>query len=158
MYELLNKGNSSTPSPAEFQDGTVRITEPSQITGKDFFINVGPCLVKYIGNACGSPIDYINKYYPHLNTFEPVKPSEALMIMNLKDAAAGHGEITPYLIKNFAPSITDPLSFIFSLSVESDIISQGSGSSCCSKLTIHLYFQIIVLHLPYLVFLRCFRS
>lgn len=128
LKELLNMKHASSPSPAEFQDGEVKITEPPQIANKfnDFFVNVGPCLAKHIGDTIGSPTDFISKEYVSINVFEPVKTTEVLdIIMSLKNTSAGHDEIPASLIKKVASLIIDPLTLIFSMSLESGIIPQA---------------------------------
>lgn len=90
-------------------------------------MNVGPCLAKHIGNACGCPTDFNSRDYISLNAFEPVKSSEVPeIIRNLKKSSPGHDEIPASLIKKVASSTFDPLSFIFSLSLQSAIIPQAS--------------------------------
>lgn len=99
--------HNCSPSPTEFQDGEVKISEPSQIANRfnDFVVNVGPCLAKHFG----SPTDFISKEYASLNVSEPVKTSEVLdIIMSLKNSSPGRDEIPASLTKKVASLIINP--------------------------------------------------
>ena len=100
MKNIINK-NKTKKIQNEF-----KIT----VTFNEFFVNVGPNLVKTIPNQNISPLQFIsdplmNSIFLSLVTAEETRE----ILSSLKNGAAGHDEIRASTLKSESPYIVEPL-------------------------------------------------
>ena len=125
INQLLHKKKSVVKCPPHFSDSGKTFTDPHEIASKfnDFFVNIGASLAKKIKNPGGSPLDYIDGCFPPFENFDLPDSNEVQDIIDkLKPTAAGHDEIRITLVKEIKTSIVNPLTFIFSLSLETGVV------------------------------------
>lgn len=109
--------------PTYFSDSGKTCTDPFEIACKfnDCFVNVGASLAKKIKNPGGSPLDHIDGCFSPFKHFDRPESSEIQdLIDKMKPTAAGHVRTT--LVKEIKTVIINPLTFIFSLSLETGVV------------------------------------
>lgn len=112
--------------PPYFSDSGKTFTDTHEISCKfnDFFVNVGASLAKRkIKNTGGSPLDHIDGCFPPFENFDRPDSNEIQDVIDkLKPTAAGNDEVRTTLVKEIKTFIVNPLTFIFSLSLETGVV------------------------------------
>ena len=125
INQLLRKKRVATKIPSHFSDGGKTITDSYEIACKfnNFFVNVGPSLGKKMTSPDGSPLDYIDGCFSSFITFDRPNTKEVLSIIDkMKASDPGHDEIRSTLVKEVKFSIIEPLTYIFSISLETGVV------------------------------------
>lgn len=125
INQLLQRENTSLELPTVFSDGEHSYNNPFDISQKfnDFFVNIGINLADKIPACQGNPLDFILKDFPIILSFEPPDAREiSVLIDELKISAAGHDNISAFLVKQVKQSILEPLVYICSLSLKSGVM------------------------------------
>lgn len=123
----MHKKKSIIKYPTNYSDSRKTFAHPYEIACKFnyFFVNVDASLEKKekIKNQGGSPLDYVSVCFPSLKTFKHSDINEIQCIIgNLKPTASGHNEVRTSLVKEVKSFIADPLTFVFSMSLDRSIV------------------------------------
>lgn len=125
VNQLLQKEKVTNDLPSVFQNGDDYLSNPKEIAEhfNNFFVSIGPKLAKLIPDSDGNPLDFIHRTFPVMSSFKPIDGYEVSDIIDqLKPTAAGHDNISAYLVKQVKQSILQPLSHIMPLSLETGVV------------------------------------
>ena len=128
INELLAGRNRSHRSPEvdrlikQVHGKNEQLTSVSDISNEfnDFFVNIGPNLADALPNGDIKYEDYLGQKKERSLFWKPITAVEVRSHFSLLDTkkACGHDDIPVKLLKDSAPYISHPLSYIFNLSLE----------------------------------------
>ena len=123
INEILGK-NKKEHLPTYFNDNNTKINDPQVIASKfnTFFADIGPSLANKIHTTANFS-DFLSSQFPKSIFFNPTSRKEILdIIATFKSGkSSGYDDISPTVIKQIAPFITEPLTHVFNLSLSTGV-------------------------------------
>lgn len=125
INQLLQRERATYVLPSVLSEGKNSFNNSEDIAQKfnNFFVNIGSKLANKIPACQGNPLDFISSDFPPFSSFEPPDTQEISdLIDELKLSAAGHDNISAFLVKQVKEHILQPLVHILSLSLKTGIV------------------------------------
>ncbi|XP_028407966.1 uncharacterized protein LOC114530582 [Dendronephthya gigantea] len=126
INEVINKKRRSTSLPSTFIDNNSNVTNPLDIANRfcDYFTNIGPNLSKNIPSSTQSPTCYLSGNFANPLFLNCADESEIIEIVrSLRSGiAGGYDNIPMWSLKDSIDLISQPLTHIVNLSIQSGIV------------------------------------
>lgn len=123
LKKVINRTTPSKRLPSQFKIGNEIVCCPSKISNSfnKYFVNVGASLASKIPNSCNDPLEYVSGIDNSIFINETNPEEIKLIINNLKNSSPGHDDIDIRILKNISAEITQPLTYLFNLSLNQGI-------------------------------------
>ncbi len=127
INNVLGK-NKKDPLPTHFNDNNIKISNPRTIAVKfnSFFAEIGPTLASKIHTTVNFS-DFLSAPFQQSIFFNPTSGKEILdIIATFKNGkSSGFDDISPTVVKQIGPFISEPLTHIFNLSLSTGVFPSG---------------------------------
>ena len=126
INEIINKKRHSTSLPSTFIDNNLNVTNPLDIANRfcDFFTNIGSNLSKNIPSSTQTPTRYLSGNFVNPLFFNTADESEIIEIVSSlrSGITGGYDNIPMWSLKDSIDIISQPLTHIVNLSIQSRIV------------------------------------
>ena len=124
MKDIINRNKMSITNPEYFDINGKKVTNKNDIANhfNEYYINIGPTLCKTLPKNNESPLAYMNMRTQDSMFLYPTNEEEITKIRtNLRVSSPGWDEISAKVIINAADILSEPLTFLYNLSLQSGI-------------------------------------
>lgn len=134
LNEIINRKTQKNRLPSTFKIDNCEVSNPEEIANRfcEYFTNIGPNLAKTIPASTNSHRFYLKGKFIDSVFLETVTQQEIVDLINdlRSGTAAGFGTIPVSIVKHSIGQISEPLTHIINLSIQSGIVPDRTSENC----------------------------